>query len=124
MEPDRWTSDIRRTTIRDLLVIVALASLPLAVAGITARSDRAWGQKALIVGVALVIPTLIALTWYAYDLARPRQRWRSDVFVLIYIGLTFLSIVSVVVVFMLDRPMAGLLGLSLFGLLSYLANGA
>lgn len=122
MEPNRWTSDVRRTTIRELLVIVALASLPLAVAGMTARSDLDSDQKVLIVGIALLVPGLIALAWSVCGLAWPRQRWRSDAFVLIYMALTFVSIVGVVVVYLIDRPMAGLLGLSLFGLLAYLSD--
>jgi hypothetical protein len=122
MAPQRWESDVRHTTTRDLLVMVALASLPLAVVGIMARSDSLPVVKAVVIGISLIVPALIGGTWCVCGLARPRNRWKSDLFVLVYIGLTFLSIVSVVTVFMFDRSMAGLLGLGLFGLLAYLSS--
>jgi hypothetical protein len=117
-----WESETRRTTIRDLLILVALAGLPLAVAATALRSDRDAVIKSIVVGTSLVVPALVALTWLVCGLYRPRGARRGDLFVVIYITLTFISVLAVVMVFMFDRPMAGLLGLGLFGLLAYLSS--
>lgn len=117
-----WSGDVRRLTLRDLLTLVALLALPLAVVGTTARSDRDPVIKAIVIGTSLVVPGVIGLTWAACRVSQPRGSRPADFFVVVYIGLTFLSVLAVITVFMLDKPMSGLLGLALFGLLAYLSS--
>jgi hypothetical protein len=119
---DPWPADIRRTTVRDLLALVVLTGVPLAVAAMAARSDRDLVVKSIVVGASLFVPTFIVLAWLVCRLARPGEPHMPDWFVVVYTALTFLSVFAIVVVFMFDMPMAGLLGLGLFGLMAYLSS--
>ena len=120
--PKPWPADLRRTTVRDLLLIVALTGVPLAVAATAARSDRDAVVKAIVVGASLFVPAVIVLAWLVCRLARPGEAHLPDWFVVVYMAMTFFSVLAIVTVFLFDRPMAGLLGLGLFGLLAYLSS--
>lgn len=121
-ESDTRPADLRRTTVRDLLALVVLTGVPLAVAATAARSDHDVVVKAIVVGTSLFVPTLIVAAWLVCRLARPGAAQLPDWFVVVYMAMTFLSVLAVVTVFMFDKPMAGLLGLGLFGLMAYLSS--
>lgn len=121
-DADPWPLDARRTTVRDLLILVALTSMPLAVAATAARSDRDGVVKAIVVGASLLVPATIVTAWLACRLAQPHAARLPEWFVVVYMALTFLAVLAIVTVFMFDKPMAGLLGLGLFGLMAYLSS--
>jgi hypothetical protein len=120
--PESWQADARRTNVRDLLLLVVLTGVPLAVAATAARSDHDVVVKSIVVGTSLFVPAVIVLAWMVCRMARPGEVRMPDWFVVVYTALTFLSVLAVVMVFMFDRPMAGLLGLGLFGLMAYLSS--
>lgn len=120
MRDGRWEGDVRRTKLRDALLLVALTALPLTVAAEVLRSKHDLVVKTIVAGTALLVPGLIGLTWVV---CRLLFRGRAgELFLIVYMTLTFLSVLAVVLVFMFDKPMAGLLGVALFGFLAYLSS--
>lgn len=117
-----WPAERRRTTVRDLLILVALTGVPLAVAATTLRSNRDLVVKGIVAGASLVVPLVIGLAWLGCRLARPDEAHMPDWFVVVYMAMTFLAMLAIVTVFMFDRPMAGLLGVGLFGLMVFIST--
>lgn len=118
----RWQGDVRRLTLRATLLLIALTALPLGVAAETLRSEKDVVVKAIVAGTALFVPALIGVVTFVCRLVYdPEDRRFGDAFLLVYMTMTFISVLGVVLVFMFDKPMAALLGIALFGFLAYLS---
>ena len=84
----RWEGDVRRTKLRDALLLVALTALPLTVAAEMLRSKHDLVVKTIVAGTALLVPGLIGLTWVV---CRLLFRGRAgELFLVVYMTLTFL----------------------------------
>jgi dipeptide/tripeptide permease len=122
-DPQPWQADAEPTRLRDAMLLVALTALPLAVAARTLRSSHDLVIKSIVIGAALGVPAVIfASTLLGRLLFSPDDRRRSDLFLIVYMGLTFLSVFAIVTVFMFDKPMAAMLGIALFGFLANLSR--
>jgi uncharacterized membrane-anchored protein len=123
LSSDRWRSYDRPTNLYDLMLLVALTALPLAAAATTLRTSNDPIVRGIVVLACLAVPTGVGLVWFVCRLWRPRgERTRDDLFLVVYIVLTLVSVLATVLVFLFDRPAAGMLGLALFGLLAYLSS--
>ena len=123
MSRQEWQPHNRPTNLRDLMILIALAGMPLALAASTYRHQKDVVVRALVMIASLGVPFGVAVVWFACRMFRSRdQRVHDNLFLVVYMVLTFVSVLCIVFVFMFDKPTAGLLGVSLFCLLAYLSS--